>query len=205
MNGILAKKLGMTQLFTEQGECVPVTVLEAGPCVVVCHRTEDKEGYKAIQIGFGSKKEQRANKAEIGHFKKAGVDICEHLAEFDVSDLESWPVGKEIGAADFADVKQVNVSGVSKGRGFAGAIKRHGFHSGPRSHGTHNMREPGSTSASSYPGRVFPGKKMPGQYGNKKVTVKHLQVVKVDGERNLIFVRGAVPGPKNGVIVVRKD
>ena len=205
MNGILAKKLGMTQVFTEQGECVHVTVLEAGPCVVVCHRTEEKEGYKAIQIGFGSKKVQRANKAEIGHFKKAGLDVSQHLAEFDVSDLASWPVGKEIGAADFADAKQVNVSGISKGRGFSGVIKRYGFASGPRSHGTHNIREPGSTGANSYPGRVFRGKRMPGQYGNKKVTVKNLQVIKVDGERNLIFVRGAVPGPKNGIIVVRKD
>ncbi len=206
MNGILAKKLGMTQIFTETGECVPVTVLEAGPCVVVCHRTEEKEGYKAVQIGFGTKKEQRLNKPELGHFKKAGVKACEELVEFDVADLNEWPVGKEFGAADFAaDAKLVNVSGISKGHGFSGGIKRYGFHSGPRSHGTHNMREPGGLSAHSYPGRVFPGKKMPGQYGNKKVTVKHLQIVKVDGDRNLLFVRGAVPGPKNGIIVVRKD
>lgn len=206
MNGILAKKLGMTQIFTDAGECVPVTVLEAGPCVVVCHRTEEKEGYTAVQIGFGAKKEQRANKAELGHFKKSNVSPCQELVEFDVADLAEWPVGKEFGAADFAaDAKLVNVSGISKGHGFSGGIKRHGFHSGPRSHGTHNMREPGGISASSYPGRVFHGKKMPGQYGNKKVTVKHLQVVKVDGDRNLIYVRGAVPGPKNGIIVVRKD
>lgn len=206
MNGILAKKLGMTQIFTDAGECVPVTVLEAGPCVVVCHRTEEKEGYTAVQIGFGAKKEQRANKAELGHFKKSNVSPCQELVEFDVADLAEWPVGKEFGAADFAaDARLVNVSGISKGHGFSGGIKRHGFHSGPRSHGTHNMREPGSISANSYPGRVFRGKKMPGQYGNKKVTVKHLQVVKVDGDRNLIYVRGAVPGPKNGIIVVRKD
>ena len=206
MNGILAKKLGMTQIFTESGECVPVTVLEAGPCVVVCHRTEEKEGYNAVQIGFGSKKEQRCNKAELGHFKKSNVAPCAELVEFDVADLTEWPVGKEFGVAEFAaDVKAVNVSGISKGHGFSGGIKRYGFHSGPRSHGTHNMREPGGLSAHSYPGRVFPGKKMPGQYGNKKVTVKNLQVVKVDGERNLLFVRGAVPGQKNGIIVVRKD
>lgn len=206
MNGILAKKLGMTQIFTEAGERVPVTVLEAGPCVVVCHRTEEKEGYKAIQIGFGSKKEQRLTKAGVGHFKKSGVAPMEHLVEFDVADLTEWPVGKEFGVAEFAsDAKLVNVSGISKGHGFSGGIKRYGFHSGPRSHGTHNMREPGGLSAHSYPGRVFPGKRMPGQYGNKKVTVKHLQVVKVDGDRNLLFVRGAVPGPKNGIIVVRKD
>lgn len=206
MNGILAKKLGMTQIFTDAGERIPVTVLEAGPCVVVCHRTEEKEGYTAIQVGFGAKKEHRTTKPELGHFRKAGVAPCQELVEFDVTDLNEWPVGKEFGVAEFAtDVKQVNVSGISKGHGFSGGIKRHGFHSGPRSHGTHNMREPGGISAHSYPGRVFRGKKMPGQYGNKKVTVKHLQVVKVDGDRNLLFVRGAVPGPKNGIIVVRKD
>lgn len=204
MNGILAKKLGMTQVFTEQGECVPVTVLEAGPCVVVCHKTEEKDGYTAIQIGFGLKDERRANKAELGHFKKAGLEVREYLAEFDVADLEAWPVGKEFGAADFADATLVNVSGISKGHGFSGTVKRHHFHTGPRGHGTHNIREPGSLSAHSFPGRVFKGKKMAGQYGNKKVTIKNLQVVKIDGDRNLIFVRGAVPGPKNGVIVVRK-
>lgn len=204
MNGILAKKLGMTQVFTDNGECVPVTVLEAGPCVVVCHKTEEKDGYTAIQVGFGLVKESRADKATIGHFKKAGLDVRGYLAEFDVENLEEWPIGKEFGAADFADAKLVDVSGISKGHGFSGTVKRHNFHTGPRGHGTHNIREPGGLSAHSYPGRVFPGKRMAGQYGNKKVTVKHLQVVKVDGERNLIFVRGAVPGPKNGVIVVRK-
>ena len=204
MNGILAKKLGMTQVFTEQGECVPVTVLEAGPCVVVCHKTEEKDGYTAIQVGFGLVKESRADKATIGHFKKANLDVRGYLAEFDVENLEDWPIGTKFGAADSADAKLVDVSGISKGHGFSGTVKRHGFHTGPRGHGTHNIREPGGLSAHSYPGRVFPGKKMAGQYGNKKVTVKHLQVVKVDGERNLIFVRGAVPGPKNGVIVVRK-
>lgn len=204
MNGILAKKLGMTQVFTDNGECVPVTVLEAGPCVVVCHKTEEKDGYTAIQVGFGLVKESRADKATIGHFKKANLDVRGYLAEFDVENLEEWPIGKEFGAADFADAKLVDVSGISKGHGFSGTVKRHNFHTGPRGHGTHNIREPGGLSAHSYPGRVFPGKRMAGQYGNKKVTVKHLQVVKVDGERNLIFVRGAVPGPKNGVIVVRK-
>ncbi|MCK9181800.1 MAG: 50S ribosomal protein L3 [Fibrobacteraceae bacterium] len=204
MNGILAKKLGMTQVFTEQGECVPVTVLEAGPCVVVCHKTEEKDGYTAIQVGFGLVKEGRANKPIAGQFKKAGLDVRGYLAEFDVASLEEWPVGKEFGAADFADAKIVDVSGISKGHGFSGTVKRYNFQTGPRGHGTHNIREPGSLSAHTFPGRVFSGKRMAGQYGNKKVTVKHLQVVKVDGDRNLIFVRGAVPGPKNGVIVVRK-
>ena len=204
MNGIIAKKLGMTQIFTEQGECVPVTVLEAGPCVVVRHKTVENDGYTAVQVGFGLKKEQRSNKADLGQFQKAGVSAREHLCEFDVADLGEWPVGKEFGATEFAVADIVKVSGISKGRGFAGGIKRHGFSSGPRSHGTHNIREPGSQSAHTFPGRVFPGKRLPGQYGNKKVTVKNLQIVDIDGERNLLFVRGAVPGPKNGIIVVRK-
>lgn len=204
MNGIIAKKLGMTQIFTEQGECVPVTVLEAGPCVVVRHKTVENDGYTAVQVGFGLKKEQRSNKADLGQFQKAGVSAREHLCEFDVADLGEWPVGKEFGATEFAVADIVKVSGISKGRGFAGGIKRHGFSSGPRSHGSHNIREPGSQSAHTFPGRVFPGKRLPGQYGNKKVTVKNLQIVDIDGERNLLFVRGAVPGPKNGIIVVRK-
>ena len=203
MNGILAKKLGMTQLFTEQGECVPVTVLEAGPCVVVCHRTENKEGYKAIQIGFGSKKEQRANKAEIGHFKKAGVDVCEHLAEFDVSDLESWPVGKEIGAADFADVKQVNVSGLSKGRGFAGVIKRHGFRKQPIKNASDRIRAPGSIGAQT-PSKVVRGKKMPGHMGNVNKTVENLKIVSINPETNEILISGSFPGHFNSWITIKK-
>jgi len=205
MNGILAKKLGMTQIFTEQGERVPVTVLEAGPCVVVRHKTVEIDGYAAVQIGFGLKKESRLNKAELGQFLKAGVSPREHVAEIQASEMASWPVGKEFGAADiFADAKFVNVCGTSKGHGFSGSIKRHNFTSGPRSHGTHNNREPGSQSAHTFPGRVFPGKRLPGQYGNVKVTVKNLAVVKVDNDRNLLYVKGAVPGPKNGIIVVRK-
>jgi large subunit ribosomal protein L3 len=206
MKGILAKKLGMTQIFTEQGERVPVTVLEAGPCVVVRHKTIENDGYAAVQIGFGLKKESRLSKADLGQFQKAGVSAREHVCEIHEEELAAWPVGKEFGAADvFADAKFVCVSGVSKGRGFAGCIKRHNFTSGPRSHGTHNIREPGSQSAHTFPGRVFPGKKLPGHYGNKKVTVKNLVVVKVDNDRNLLYIKGAIPGPKNGIIVVRKS
>jgi len=205
MNGILAKKLGMTQIFTEQGECVPVTVLEAGPCVVIRHKTVENDGYAAVQIGFGLKKESRLCKAELGQFQKAGVSAREHVCELQENDVAAWPVGKEFGAAEIlADAKIVNVCGISKGHGFSGTIKRHNFTSGPRSHGTHNNREPGSQSAHSFPGRVFPGKRLAGQFGNKKVTVKNLAVVKVDGDRNLLYVKGAVPGPKNGIIVVRK-
>ncbi|NLB63266.1 MAG: 50S ribosomal protein L3 [Fibrobacter sp.] len=206
MNGILAKKLGMTQVFTDEGERVPVTVLAAGPCVVIRHKTLDNDGYEAVQVGFGDKKEFRANKAELGNFKKSGVGAKQHLLEFAAEDLAQWPVGKEFGAADIlSDDELVDVSGVSKGRGFSGTIRRHNFAMGPQSHGTHNIRKPGSIGANSYPARVFPGKKGPGQYGNKKTTVKNLQVVKVDGERNLVFLKGAVPGPKNGIIVVRKS
>lgn len=205
MNGILAKKLGMTQIFTDQGERVPVTVLEAGPCVVIRHKTVDNDGYAAVQIGFGLKKESRLNKAELGQFQKAGVSAREHVCEIQEEELNAWPVGKEFGAADiFGDAKFVSVSGISKGHGFSGVIKRHNFTSGPRSHGTHNIREPGSQSAHTFPGRVFPGKRLAGQYGNVKVTVKNLAVVKVDSDRNLLYIKGAVPGPKNGIIVVRK-
>lgn len=205
MNGILAKKLGMTQIFTDQGERVPVTVLEAGPCVVIRHKTVENDGYAAVQIGFGLKKESRLSKAELGQFQKAGVSAREHVCEIHENELASWPVGKEFGAAEIVgDAKVVNVCGISKGHGFSGTIKRHNFTSGPRSHGTHNIREPGSQSAHTFPGRVLPGKRLAGQYGNVKVTVKNLAVVKVDSDRNLLYVKGAVPGPKNGIIVVRK-
>jgi large subunit ribosomal protein L3 len=205
MNGILAKKLGMTQIFTDQGERVPVTVLEAGPCVVVRHKTVENDGYAAIQIGFGLKKESRLSKADLGQFQKAGVSAREHVAEIQENELAQWPVGKEFGTAEvLADAKLVSVSGISKGHGFSGTIKRHNFTSGPRSHGSHNIREPGSQSAHTFPGRVLPGKRLAGQYGNVKVTVKNLAVVKVDNDRNLLYVKGAVPGPKNGIIVVRK-
>ena len=204
MNGILAKKLGMTQVFTEQGECVPVTVLEAGPCVVISHKTEEKDGYTAVQIGFGLKKEQRANKAEIGHFKKADVAVREHLAEFDVADLESWPVGKEFGAADFADAKMVNVSGISKGHGFSGAIKRHGQSRGPMGHGSKFHRHAGSNGSASDPSKVFKGKKMPGQMGAVNVTIQNLQIVRVDAEENLLLIKGAVPGPKKSTVIIKE-
>ncbi|MDR2581025.1 MAG: 50S ribosomal protein L3 [Fibromonadaceae bacterium] len=231
MNGILAKKLGMTRIFTESGDSIPVTVLEAGPCTIVLHRTKEKDGYTAIQVAFGEQKVQRATKAYAMQFKhlvpelekesskthespkaqKGGtpwkspeVMVPRYLCEFDAEDISAWPVGKQYDVSIFKAEELVKVTGVSKGHGFSGAIKRHGFHSGPRSHGTHNIREPGSTGANSYPGRVFPGKKMPGHFGNKNVTIKNIQIEKIDSERNLIFVRGAVPGPKNGIIVVRK-
>jgi large subunit ribosomal protein L3 len=230
MNGILAKKLGMTRIFTEEGNSVPVTVLEAGPCTVVLHRTKEKDGYTAVQVAFGEQKIQRTTKAYAMQFKHLvseleksseekkegrhkesspwespkGVLVPRYLCEFDAEDISAWPVGKIYDASIFKVSELVKVSGISKGHGFSGGIKRHGFRSGPRSHGSHNIREPGSQSAHTYPGRVFPGKRLPGQFGNKNVTIKNIQIEKIDAERNLIFVRGAVPGPKNGIIVVRK-
>lgn len=203
MNGILAKKLGMTQVFTEEGKRVPVTVLEAGPCEIVQVKTEEQDGYSAYKVGFQDQKESRLNKPAQGEFKKAGVAPKKFLAEFETSEGE-YEVGQSYNVSTFEGAKSVSVTGVSKGRGFAGTIKRYNFSSGPRSHGTGNKRAPGSIGACSYPARVFPGQRMPGQYGNVNVSVKNLKVVKVDVERNLIFVKGAVPGPKNGLIKVRK-
>ncbi|MDR3001006.1 MAG: 50S ribosomal protein L3 [Fibromonadaceae bacterium] len=229
MNGILAKKLGMTRIFTEDGDSVPVTVLEAGPCTVVLHRTKERDGYTAVQVAFGEQKVQRTTKSYAMQFKHLvselekvsgkkeggertsgrwqspkGVMVPRYLCEFDAEDVSAWPIGKMYDASIFKVAELIKVSGVSKGHGFSGTIKRWGFHRGPESHGTHNIREPGSIGANSYPGRVFPGKKMAGQFGNKNVTIKNIQIEKIDVERNLIFVRGAVPGPKNGIIVVRK-
>jgi large subunit ribosomal protein L3 len=232
MNGILAKKMGMTRIFTESGDSIPVTVLEAGPCTIVLHRTKEKDGYAAVQVAFGEQKVQRTTKAYAMQFKHLvlelgrepskkfetkregrspwesprGVLVPRYLYEFEAEDISAWPIGKTYDAASIFKVAElIKVSGISKGHGFSGGIKRHGFHSGPRSHGSHNIREPGSQSAHTYPGRVFPGKKLPGHFGNKNVTIKNIQIEKIDAERNLIFVRGAVPGPKNGIIVVRKS
>jgi large subunit ribosomal protein L3 len=232
MNGILAKKLGMTRIFTEEGDSVPVTVLEAGPCTIVLHRTKEKDGYTAVQVAFGEQKVQRTTKAYAMQFKHLvpelekesskkpetkrehksshpwespkGVMVPRCLCEFDAEDISAWPVGKTYDVSIFKVSELIKVSGISKGHGFSGGIKRHGFHRRPESHGVHDTRGPGSLGAHTYPGRVFPGKRMPGQFGNKNVTVKNIQIEKIDAERNLIFVRGAVPGPKNGIIVVRK-
>ncbi len=231
MNGILAKKLGMTRIFTEEGDSIPVTVLEAGPCTVVLHRTKEKDGYVAVQVAFGEQKVQRTTKAYALQFKHLvpelekekkdskeksgaknnhpwespkGVVVPRYLCEFDVEDISAWPVGKTYNASIFKVLDRIKVSGISKGHGFSGGIKRHGFSRRPASHGVHDTRGPGSLSAHTYPGRVFPGKRMPGQFGNKNVTIRNIQIEKIDSERNLIFVRGSVPGPKNGIIVVRK-
>ena len=201
---ILAKKLGMTQVFLDDGRVERVTVLEAGPCPVTAIRTDDVDGYVAVQLGFGSVREKRLSKPELGHLKKAGAPPMRHLAEFrdEAAELQ---VGETVTAEAFAPGDTVKVSGVSKGKGFQGTIKRHGFASGPKSHGSHNVRAPGSIGAGAYPARVFKGIRGPGQMGNKRVTQKGLSVVRVDVENNLLLVRGSVPGPRNAVVEVRTD
>jgi large subunit ribosomal protein L3 len=204
MNGILAKKLGMTQLFLEDGQRAVVTVLQAGPCKVVQRKTVEIDGYEAIQIGFLEQKASRIDSAMTGHFAKAGVAPTKHLAEFSAANPQEWEVGTSVDVTLFEGVKLVDVIGVSKGHGFSGAIKRHNFRSGPRAHGSKNVRELGSVGSNSYPARTWPGKRMAGQYGNVNVYVRNLEVVKIDTENNLLFVKGAVPGPANGLIKVRK-
>jgi large subunit ribosomal protein L3 len=204
MAAILAKKLGMTQLFLDDGRVERVTVLEAGPCPVTGIRTSERDGYEAVQLAFGAMREKHLTKPELGHLKKADAPPMKHVKEFrdEAGELQ---VGETVTAEAFAAGDTVKVSGTSKGKGFQGAIKRHGFHRGPVSHGSHNVRAPGSIGAAAYPARVFKGIRGPGQMGNKRVTQKGLEVVRVDAERNLLLVRGSVPGPRNGVVEVRTD
>lgn len=199
---ILGRKLGMTQVWTEDGDLLPVTVIEAGPCVVTQVKTEAKEGYDAIQIGFGEIAERKVNKPKAGHFAKAGVDPVRHLIE--VRGESDHKPGDTIDVSVFADAKHVNVSGVSKGKGFAGVIKRYNFGGGRASHGSHFHRAPGSIGQAATPARVFKGKKMPGHMGAEKVTVKNLDVVKVDAEQNLLIVKGAVPGSKGTLLTIKQ-
>jgi large subunit ribosomal protein L3 len=204
MAAILAKKLGMTQVFQEDGRVERVTVLEAGPCPVTAIRTFDADGYEAVQLAFGATREKQLSKPELGHLKKAGASPMKHLVEFrdEAGELQ---VGDTVTADAFEAGQTVKVSGTSKGKGFQGGIKRHGFARGPVSHGSHNVRAPGSIGASATPSRVLPGQKMPGQMGNRRVTQRGLTVVQVDAAQNLILVRGAVPGPRNGIVEVRTD
>ncbi len=200
---ILGKKIGMTQIFTEDGRLIPVSVIEAGPCRVVQKKTEEVDGYKAVQVGFENKKERKANKPEQGHFKKAGVPVMKYLKEFKLENAAELNVGDELTVAQFEAGELVDVTGTSKGHGYAGTIKRWGTHRGPMTHGSHYHRGPGSLGACSDPSRVFKGKKMPGHYGVDKVTIQNLDLVKIDSERNLLLVKGSIPGPKGGLVVVR--
>ena len=195
MKGILGKKIGMTQIFTEHGEVIPVTVVEAGPVVVTQVKTTENDGYTAIQVGFGDAKEKSLNKPQKGHLAAANT-LKKHLKEFRVDSVEGYTVGQEIKADLFAAGELIDVTGISKGKGFQGPIKRHGQSRGPETHGSRYHRRPGSMGACSYPGRVFKNKKLAGHMGSVKVTVQNLEVVRVDADKNLILVKGAIPGAK---------
>ena len=203
MKGILGKKLGMTQIFTEEGIVVPVTVVEAGPNVVTQVKTVEKEGYNAIQVGFEDAKEKSLNKPQKGHLAAANV-LKKHLKEFRVDAVEEFTVGQEIKADLFAAGEKIDVTGTSKGKGFQGPIKRHGQSRGPESHGSRYHRRPGSMGACSFPGRVFKNKKLAGHMGSVKVTVQNLEVVRVDADKNLILVKGAIPGPKGSMVTIKE-
>lgn len=203
INTILGRKIGMTQVWNDKDEVVPVTVIQAGPCAVSQVKTVESDGYCAVQIGFGDIKEKNVNKPMKGHFDKAGVKPVRHLREVRVPEGEEHTCGELVTVADFANVAKVDVTGRSKGKGFQGTIKRHHFNSGPTTHGSHFHRTHGSVGQCSTPSRVHKGVKMPGQMGSKRVTVRNLKVVRVDEEQNLILVCGAVPGNKNGLVIVR--
>ena len=203
MKGILGKKLGMTQIFTEEGIVVPVTVVEAGPNVVTQVKTVEKDGYNAIQVGFEDAKEKSLNKPQKGHLAAANV-LKKHLKEFRVDAEEEFTVGQEIKADLFAAGEKIDVTGTSKGKGFQGPIKRHGQSRGPESHGSRYHRRPGSMGACSFPGRVFKNKKLAGHMGSVKVTVQNLEVVRVDADKNLILVKGAIPGPKGSMVTIKE-
>ncbi len=200
--GILGKKIGMSQIFTDVGLAIPVTVIEAGPCIVVQIKTAAKDGYNAIQIGFGQKRERLFSKPLAGHFSRAGVRPLRFLREFIVEDPGAYQAGQEIKADIFAPGEKVDVVGTTKGKGFAGTIKRHGFRRGPMSHGSKYHRGPGSLGAKG-PARVYKGRKLPGHLGTERVTVQNLEIIKVDADRNLIAVRGAIPGPKGGLVLIK--
>ncbi len=199
--GIIGRKVGMTQLFTEAGKLVPVTVLEAGPCVVTQKKTVDNDGYEAVQLGFDDVREKLVTKPLKGHYNKANVGYKKVLREFDLD--SALNVGDIIKADTFAAGDKVDVTGISKGKGYQGAIKRHGFHIGPKAHGSGYHRHQGSMGANTDPSRVMKGKGMPGHMGSEQVTIQNLDIVKVDVENNLIAIKGAIPGPNGGLIVVR--
>ena len=208
MAAILAKKLGMTELFQEDGSVARVTVLEAGPCPVTAIRTSERDGYDAVQLAFGLTKEKHLSKPELGHLKKVDAPPMRTLAEFrDLNPTHpgELALGEKVTVDSFEVGARVKISGVSKGKGFQGTIKRHNFASGPKSHGSHNVRAPGSIGASAWPARVMKGIRGPGQMGNKRVTQKGLEVVRVDAKENLLMVRGSVPGPTGSLVEVRTD
>jgi large subunit ribosomal protein L3 len=204
MAALLGKKIGMTQLFAEDGKVDRVTVIEAGPCHVTAIRTHERDGYEAVQLGFDEVKEKRLTKGELGHLKKADAPALRHLVEFR-DEAGELLVGDTVKVDVFEKGQTVKVSGVSKGKGFQGTIKRHNFSRGPVSHGSHNVRAPGSIGASATPSRVFKGIRGPGQMGNKRVTQRGLEIVDVIADKNLLLVRGSVPGPRGGTVEIRSD
>jgi large subunit ribosomal protein L3 len=208
MSAILGKKLGMTQVFKEDGEVVPVTVIEAGPCPVTAIRKPDRDGYSAVQLAFDETKESRLSKAELGHLAKSDTGPMRLLVEFrdaEVGGEEEVELGHQVTVSDFEPGQKVKVSGITIGKGFQGTVKRHNFGRGPVSHGSHNVRAPGSIGASAYPARVFKGMRLPGQMGNKRATQKGLEIADIDAERNLLLIKGSVPGSRNSIVEIRTD
>jgi large subunit ribosomal protein L3 len=206
MSGIIGKKIAMTSLFDENGKNIPCTIIQAGPCVVTQVRTEEKDGYKSVQLGFDDAKEKNTSAALKGHFKKAGTTPKKKLVEFYGDFVDDLELGKEVTVDLFGEGEYVDITGVSKGKGFQGVVKRHGFGGvGQSTHGQHNrLRAPGSIGAGSDPSRVFKGMRMAGRMGGKNVTVQNLNVVKIDKEQNLLIVKGAIPGPKNSYVIIRR-
>ena len=201
--GIIGKKIGMTQIFDEKGNVVPVTVIEATPNVVAQVKTVETDGYNSIQLGYGEVKDKHINKPEKGHFTKAGLAAKKHLREFRVEDVENYKVGDEVKADIFEAGEKIDVQGTTKGKGFQGVIKRHGQHRGPMGHGSMYHRRPGSVGSTSTPGRVFKGKKLPGHMGRVTVTIQNLDVVRVDMDKNVILVKGSVPGAKGAILKIK--
>lgn len=204
MMGLIGKKVGMTQLFDEKGDIIPVTVIEAGPCTVTEVRSPERDGYSAVQLGFGTNKESRYTRPLLGQYKKRNLPPSRHLKEFRIADSSGFQVGQTIKAELFAKGEYVDVRGVTKGRGFAGVVKRHGFVAGHASHGPTFGKQPGSIGSSAYPSRVIKGKRLPGRMGGVNLTIKNLEVVGVDSEQNYVLVRGAIPGPPNGLVYIQK-
>jgi len=194
----------MTGVFTSQGRYVPATVIEAGPCVITQIKTRETDGYDALQVGFGGKKASRVNKPMQGHFKKSGDQCFRFVKEFSVENPAEYNVGQQLTVEMFKVGERVDVVGTSKGRGFSGVIKRHGFHRGPMTHGSRNIRRPGSVGCSAWPARIIKGKKMPGQYGNDRMTIRNLEIIDIRSDDNLILLKGAVPGSDSGLVSVNK-
>jgi large subunit ribosomal protein L3 len=204
MIGIIGKKVGMTQLFGEKGDVLPVTVIQAGPCTVTEVRTSPRDGYTAVQLGFGTNKETRFKRPVLGQFKKRNLTPARHLKEFRVADTDAFQVGQSLTVSLFEKGEYVDIQGVTKGRGFAGVVKRHKFSAGHAGHGPTAGKQPGSIGASAYPSRVIKGKRLPGRMGGVNLTIKRLEVVAVDPEQDVLMVRGAIPGPPNGLVFIKK-